>query len=112
MLFTTAGKKAATVTSVAKRHLDATMRAELGRLEPFILHDVRRTVRTRLSALRVPEPVAEMVIGHKRKGIVGVYDLHKFIDEMREALEAWNARLRSIISPPPANVVKLREERA
>jgi hypothetical protein len=48
------------------------------------------------------------VIGHGRKGLQRVYDQHKFIDEMREALEAWNARVRAIVSPPAANVVELR----
>jgi hypothetical protein len=76
-------------------------------LPPFVIHDLRRTVRTRLSSLRIPDAVAEMVIGHGRKGLQRVYDQHKFIDEMREALEAWNARLRAIVNPPPANVAAL-----
>jgi integrase len=76
-----------------------------GQLAPFVLHDLRRTMRTRLSSLRIPDTVAEMVIGHGRKGMQRVYDQHKFIDEMREALEQWNARLRAIVSPPPLNVV-------
>jgi integrase len=74
------------------------------------LHDVRRTVRTRLSALRVPEQIAELVIGHAKRGLVRVYDQHKYIDEMREALTLWNNKLESIVNRPPAgaNVVPLR----
>jgi hypothetical protein len=49
-----------------------------------------------------------MVIGHGRKGLQRVYDQHKFVDEMREGLEAWNARLRA----PPANVVTLARSMA
>ena len=75
-------------------------------------HDIRRTVRTRLAALRIPEPVAEMVIGHARKGMARVYDQHKYEDEVREALEAWGARLRSIVEPPPPNVVPLGVRKA
>ena len=99
--------------STAKERLDALMLDELrkidskAKLAPFVTHDLRRTVRTRLSSLRVPDAVAEMVIGHGRKGLQRVYDQHKFIDEMREALEAWNARLRAIVNPPPANAVAL-----
>jgi integrase len=74
---------------------------------PWSLHDIRRTVRTRLSALRVPEPVAEMIIGHARKGMARVYDQHRYLDEMREAAEAWAALLHAIIEPPPPNVVPL-----
>jgi hypothetical protein len=60
----------------------------------------RRTVRTRLSALRVSEPVAELVIGHARKGLARVYDQHRYIDEMREALELWAEKLRAIVLSP------------
>ena len=42
-----------------------------------------------------------MVIGHGKRGLARVYDQHEYIDEMREALEAWAAKLRSIIAPPP-----------
>ncbi len=80
-------------------------------LEPWVQHDVRRTVRTRLSGLRVPQEVAEMVIGHGKKGLGRVYDQHQFMDEMREALEAWAARLLSIAEPPPDNVVALAARR-
>jgi integrase len=96
-----------------KQALDGLMIEELrktdpnAKLTPFVLHDLRRTMRTRLSSLRIPDTVAEMVIGHGRKGLQRVYDQHKFIDEMREALEAWNARLRAIVNPPSASVVTL-----
>ena len=89
--------------SRAKMQLDAAM----GAVAPFRLHDVRRTVRTRLSELRVPEHVAELVIGHARKGLARVYDQHRFADEMREALAAWAARLQLIVTPPATNVVPL-----
>lgn len=76
-------------------------------LADFVLHDIRRTVRTRLSSLKISAEVAEMVIGHGKKGLARVYDQHEFADEMREALDLWAGRLRSIVSPPPANVVSL-----
>jgi integrase len=77
-------------------------------LEPFVIHDLRRTVRTRLSSLRVSDAVAEMIIGHGRKGLQRVYDQHKFLDEMREALELWTTRLRDIVTTAPENVVALK----
>jgi integrase len=71
------------------------------------IHDLRRTVRTRLSALRVPDHIAELVIGHSRKGIARVYDLHGYETEMREALTAWAAKLRTIVNPSSAaNIVR------
>jgi integrase len=82
------------------------------KIEGWSAHDLRRTVRTRLSALRVPEPIAELVIGHARRGLARVYDQHRFEDEKREALTAWNALLKSIVDPPSIeNVIELRRDR-
>jgi integrase len=77
-------------------------------LPGFVNHDIRRSVRTHLSALRIGEEVREAVLAHVRPGIKGVYDRHQYLEEKREALTLWNARLRSIVEPPPANVVELR----
>jgi integrase len=107
--------------SDVKERLDAIMLKELkqmakdGHKDPkritlpgFVNHDIRRTVRTHLSALRIGEEVREAVLAHVRPGIKGVYDQHQYLEEKREALTLWNARLRSIVEPPPANVVELR----
>jgi integrase len=83
---TTFGAKPVNGFSKAKKRLDKAMLAELGALPPFVLHDIRRTMRTGLS----------------------VYDQHAYIDEKRHALELWSARLRDIVQPAPANVVPLR----
>jgi integrase len=77
-------------------------------------HDLRRVVRSGLSQLRVPHNVAEAVLAHKPPGIVGVYDTHEYLDEKREALEAWAQRIASIVKPvpaAPAKVVKLARRR-
>jgi integrase len=105
------GKTPVTSFPRVKARLDKLMLKELrkadadAKLPAFVLHDLRRTMRTRLSSLRVPDTVAEQVIGHGRRGLQRIYDQHKFVDEMREALEAWNARLRAIVTPPSANGV-------
>jgi integrase len=120
---TTSGVKAVNGFSKAKERLDREMLRTLKamarqrgqdpdsvELAAFVIHDIRRTVRTRLSSLKASEQVAEMIIGHGKKGLARVYDQHQFVDEMREALEAWAGRLRSIVNPPPANVVPIRRE--
>jgi integrase len=91
--------------------IDAGKDAKRVALPSFVNHDIRRTVRTHLSALRIGEEVREAVLAHVRPGIKGVYDKHKYLDEKREALTLWNARLRSIVEPPPANVVELATAR-
>jgi integrase len=101
---TTLGRKPVSGFSKAKTILDQRMAPAT----PWVLHDLRRTVRTRLSALKVPDVTAEMVIGHGRKGLQRVYDLHSFASEMREALTLWAGQLSDIVTPPPENVVKLK----
>jgi integrase len=77
----------------------------------WVNHDVRRTVRSRLSRLRVPEEAREAVLAHVKPGIKRVYDVHEYLDEKREALELWAGKLRQIVEPQPSNVIKLRGAR-
>jgi len=71
---------------------------------------LRRTFRTGLSALAVPEGdlVRELIIGHRQPGVHSVYDVHSYLDEKRVALELWAARVRDIVSEPQQNVVPLK----
>ena len=43
--------------------------------------------------------VAERVIGHLPKGLRKVYDQYDYLDEKREALEAWEAALLRLVAP-------------
>jgi integrase len=104
---TTMGARPVSGFSKTKQRLDKEMLTELDNLEPWVIHDVRRTMRTGLSALPVPDLVRELVIGHGKPGLHKVYDQHAYIDEKRHALELWAARLRDIVTPSPPNVIKL-----
>ena len=59
------------------------------------------------SRLKVAEEVREAILAHARPGIKKVYDVHDYLDEKREALELWAARLKEIVTPKPDNVIKL-----
>ena len=104
--------------SKAKTRLDEFMTKEMQRanskakLTPWKLHDIRRTGRTHLSALPVSVTVRELVIAHAKRGLHKVYDQYAYLDEKRQALDLWAARLRSIVEPPPANVVSIERARA
>jgi integrase len=117
---TTFGVKAINGFSKAKERLDKRMLRSwraLGRaggkdrskarIEPWVIHDIRRSVRTGLSALPVFDLVRELVIAHTKPGLHKVYDQHAYLDEKRRALDLWAARLRTIVEPAPANVVPL-----
>src|SRR5262249_32581649 len=74
--------------------------------EPFTIHDLRRTARTRLSQLGVLPVVAELVIGHQQQGISAIYDRHTYDKEKRAALQLWADELLRIVgeTPPEASV--------
>lgn len=108
----TAGEKPAWIGDKIKKDLDKRMlltlralarlrRADtVSELTPWVNHDIRRSVRTRLSRLRVTEEAREAVLAHVRPGVKGTYDRHEYLSEKREALELWAAELRSIIWRP------------
>lgn len=75
-------------------------------------HDLRRSCRTRLAEIGVGQEVAERVIGHAPKGMVGVYDQHRYQDEIRMALEGWERRLLGIVNPPTDNVLPFQASAA
>jgi integrase len=115
------GEKPAWISDKIKNKIDARMlptlralarkRGEDARaveLTPWVNHDIRRTLRTNFSRLKVAEEAREAVMAHVRPGIKGTCDLHTYDDEKREVLELWAGRLGSIVEPPPANVVELQ----
>jgi integrase len=111
-IFTSTGGRAPIgAFSQAKAQLDAALSAEGRDVPPFVIHDFRRAVRSGLGRLGVPPVVAELVLGHRQSGIVGVYDRHSYFEEKRAALAAWESRLLAIVAPVPpsgAEVVPLR----
>lgn len=119
---TTAGRRPVQLPKV-KKALDALMLAELQAmatarnkdaagvlLAPWRNHDIRRSVRSNLSRLKIAEEVREAVLAHVRPGIKSTYDLYDYKDEKASALQAWSNLLHSIVEPAEAsvNVVSLR----
>ncbi|MGY4371124.1 integrase [Bradyrhizobium sp. LB1.3] len=68
-------------------------------MTPWRLHDLRRTVRTRLGRLGVLPHIAELVLNHAghKSGIGGVYDHHDYEPEISAALAKWEAHLLAIV---------------
>lgn len=85
-----------------------------GPMEHFRLHDLRRTVRTRLADLGVDDFVSERVIGHALPGLHQVYDQSSHAEKKRAALALWEARLKEItgLTPKPGASVVPAEELA
>jgi integrase len=96
--------------SGAKHLIDKVMAEEMEAApERWTLHDLRRSVRSRLSQLRIPSEVRDMVLGHAKRGMDRIYDQWEFEPEKREALVKWADRLTEIVTPPDTdNVTQLR----
>jgi integrase len=102
-VFTVDGKLPISGWSRAKARLD-----ELVQIEPWRLHDLRRTLATGCQKMGVNLQVTEAVLGHtsgSRGGIVGVYQRHDYADEKRTALEAWGAHVMALVEGRKAGVV-------
>jgi integrase len=78
------------------------------KLAPWTLHDIRRTVRSHLSALPVEERVREFLLAHAPPGLHAVYDQYSYMAEKRRGLELWQARLSAILTQPESNVIAFR----
>lgn len=62
----------------------------------WVLHDLRRTVGSSWVALGTRLEVTEKYVHHvsgSHGGIVGVYQRHSFLPEMRSAVELWEKKL-------------------
>jgi integrase len=96
--------------SAEKEKLDKAMAKQLAsKLDAFVVHDIRRTMRTGLSAIpNVTDLVRELVIGHTKPELHKVYDQHAYADEKRHALDQWAKRLRGIVNGDASNVVPMR----
>ncbi|WP_440996269.1 tyrosine-type recombinase/integrase [Arhodomonas sp. SL1] len=85
------------ISRAASRYADALGNRDAETWGHWTPHDLRRTCRTGLAAIGVDEVVAEVTIGHTRKGIAAVYDLHRYDREKRAALAAWERRLLQVV---------------
>jgi integrase len=106
--FSTNGQTPVASWSKAKRDLDAAMlqlaREERGvdyQIEPFRLHDLRRTCATGMAGLKIGPHIIEACLNHisgHKAGVAGVYNQETYSEEKKAAWARWAAHLESIIN--------------
>jgi integrase len=67
--------------------------------EPWVLHDIRRTVATRLYEAGTDVLTVEDLLGHTtgaRRGVAGTYNRAQTLERQRPALRAWAAKLAAL----------------
>ena len=105
---TTAGSRPVSAFSKAKVRIDQLLVDQGAAIENWRVHDLRRTCRTGMARLGVPEIVSERVLNHLPQGLGKIYNVHEYLDEKRDALARWAQEVANIVEPPPENVVKLK----
>lgn len=79
--------------------------------EPFTLHDLRRSAATGMARQGISIPVIEKILNHTSgtfAGIVGVYQHHDFLPEMRAAADTWAAHIEALASGSTATALPMR----
>jgi hypothetical protein len=82
----------------------------------FRIHDVRRTVASGLGEIGIDEGLISRILNHSTASTTGasvtaaVYNQYKYVEPMRQALQACADRLDTIVTPPRAEVVPMRSE--
>lgn len=67
-------------------------------ISDFRLHDLRRTIATKLEESLVDQIVIQKILNHQVKGVTGRhYQWYNYTDKKLEALNRWSWRLESIL---------------
>jgi integrase len=103
-LFTTTGGRVPVDSmSRVKRRIDA-----MCGVKAWCWHDLRRTMRSKLSALPIEDRVRKAMIAHAQPGLHKVYDLHTYAHEKKTGFVMWEKMLTGIVTPrPPAEVISI-----
>ncbi|WP_095589304.1 tyrosine-type recombinase/integrase [Actibacterium ureilyticum] len=107
-VFTTTGKSPVSGFGRVKDRLDKALPEGT---EPWIIHDLRRTMSTNMATLGVPQPVTEALLNHKTgvvSGVAAIYNVYSYAVEKREALDKWNEHIEKITAPKNAQQLERR----
>lgn len=98
--------------SAAEARGDAAMVDKLNScfLEPWVIHDLRRTAATGMAALKIQPHIIEAALNHAVQGVAATYNRHPYEEEVRAALGQWVAHVASLLNPdiPSAKIIPLQ----
>jgi integrase len=79
-------------------------------IKPWRVHDLRRTLATRLCDLGIAPHVVEQILNHQsghRAGIVGVYNRSSYEREVKAALALWSDHVRALVESGKRKIVAM-----
>jgi integrase len=107
-VFTLNGVRPLTNFSGFKQEIDAVMTPS----QPFVWHDLRRSVAAGMQRLGVRTETIEQVLNHRSgsyRGIVGTYQVDPMHEARRDALQRWADHVEAVVrGEPTGKVVRLR----
>lgn len=66
--------------------------------DPWAMHDLRRTIATKLSEQGCPPHVIEKILGHQMAGVMAHYNLHDYMEDQRHWLAVWEQYIKKVTS--------------
>jgi integrase len=91
--------------------LGASLATAGAKLEPWTLHDLRRSAATGMAELGVAPQVVEAILNHfsgHKAGVAGVYNRALYEKEKRAALVMWAEHVMAAVQDRRATVVPIR----
>jgi integrase len=104
-MFTTSGGTPISGFSKAKRRLDQAIAKAGHTMEPWTIHDMRRSCATAMGRLGVSRFIIGKVLNHSDRSVTGIYDRYAYLQEKRHALESWASFLESLTERPSDKVI-------
>ena len=96
-----------------KKNLDARLAGKV--VTDWVVHDIRRSVATRMADLGVEPHIIEAAINHQsghKAGVAGTYNRSRYEKQVRAALSIWCDHLQSIISGSGRKVLPFQPQPA
>ena len=81
----------------------------------WTVHDIRRTVATRMADLGVQPHIIEQILNHRsghKAGPAGIYNRSNYEREVRAALALWEDHVRSLVASGERKVIPMAPAQA
>jgi integrase len=83
----------------------------IGKVKPWRIHDIRRTVATGMADVGIEPHHIEACLGHysgHRRGVAGIYNRSSYERPIKAALQRWSEHVAALVGGREAKVIPLR----
>jgi integrase len=104
-LFGVRAERGFSTWALAKSNLDKRLGDTVA---PFVLHDLRRTVATKMADLAVQPHIIEEILNHRgghKAGIAGIYNRSSYVREVKAAMALWADYVRALAEGGPPKIL-------